>query len=145
MSRNKAAKWDKDPTPQKKPKFSGDPKVKGAPIVWRFSHADRDGPFRWPAIYESDCLREVVERLAAVEGLNEKQLGDAGSHSIDLIKLSQEAKDRLTEIKHDDLDSLFSLRVNGKLRIFCIHHQNIMRVLWFDPDHKVCPSEKKHT
>ena len=142
--KSKGPKVAKVPTPEKKPKF-GDPKVKGAPLSWRFSHCDRNGPFSWLSIYDQGHLQEVVERLAAVEGLSEQELGADGSHAIELHKLCKEAQDRLTELQHDDLDSLFSLRVSGKRRVFCIHHGNIMRVLWYDPEHQVYPSHKKHT
>lgn len=141
----KTPRYAQSPQPEKKPKFNDDAKVKGAPLSWRFSHHDKEGPFAWPKIYESGDLQQVVERLAAVEGLKEEDLGAAGSHPIELHKLCKDARDRLTHLSHDDLDTVFSLRVTGEKRVICIHHGNIMRVLWFDPDHQVCPSHKKHT
>jgi uncharacterized phage-associated protein len=29
--------------------------------------------------------------------------------------------------------------------VWCIRHLNVMRILWWDPDHLVCPSVMKHT
>jgi hypothetical protein len=133
-NREKQPKVAITPAPTKAPKFSTDPKINGAPMVWRFSHGDKDGPFSWDAIYQSDDLTDVIQRLSAVESLTEKNIQESGSHRIELSALSKAAQDRLVKIKHDDLDSLFSIRVTGKKRIFCIHHGNIMRVLWYDPN-----------
>jgi hypothetical protein len=143
-SEKKQPRYKVEPTVEKKPKFD-DSKVKGAPLSWRFSHGDKDGEFSWNNLYLSGDLQEVIERLAAVEGLSEQKLGEDGSHSIEIHKLSKPARERLEAMQHDDLDSVFSLRVSGQKRIFCIHHGNIMRVLWYDPKHEVCPSVKKHT
>jgi hypothetical protein len=133
------------PTVKKAAKFSNDPDVKGGPISWRFSHADKGGPFPWTCFEDAATMTEVMERLSNVEGLSETALRESGSHPIDVYKLSKDARTRLEQLEHDDLDSIFSLRVTGERRVICIHHGNIMRVLWYDPKHQVCPSIKKHT
>jgi len=45
----------------------------------------------------------------------------------------------------DSVDMLYSLRVNGKIRIICIRYGDSARLLWFDPEHKVAPAKLKHT
>jgi hypothetical protein len=60
-------------------------------------------------------------------------------------KLIKEAQDRLTEISLDDLDELTSLHLTGKGRVWGIIDQGVMNLLWWDPEHQVCPSHKKHT
>lgn len=143
--KNRQPKIANQPTPQKVAKFATDPKVRGGPIVWRFSHADMGGPFAWCAIPDDATFCAVVNRLANFETMTENEITQGGSHSIELHRLSKAARDRLQEISHDDLDSLYSLRIKGAERVFCIHHGGTMRVLWYDPDHQVCPSTKKHT
>lgn len=69
----------------------------------------------------------------------------SGSHFIEIASLSKEATNRLIELKLDDLDGLFSFRIQGKPRIFCRTDSGYMDVLWWDPEHRVCPSPKKHT
>ena len=73
--------------------------------------------------------------------------GEGGSklHEIKIELLSKEAQQRLSELKIDDIDSLFSLRLDGTLRIFGIRKQNYLQILWVDQNHEVCPSKKKHT
>ncbi|MCA2378613.1 hypothetical protein ATU3C_17805 [Agrobacterium genomosp. 3 str. RTP8] len=143
--KDKKPRVARQPEPQKKPKFHSDPSVKGAPIVWRFSHADKGGPFAWTALADPAEFFEVIGKLAEIETVSENDLMRAGSHPIPLHSLCKDAQDRLVELQHDDLDELFSIRLKGTMRVFCIHHANVMRILWYDPEHKVCPSQLKHT
>lgn len=142
---NKQPKIAKEFTVKKTAKFSSDPSVRGGPISWRFSHADKSGPFAWTCFDDAATTAEVLAHLISVEGLSENDLLKGGSHAIEIHKLCKEAQARLYDLQHDDLDTVFSLRVTGQRRVFCIHHGNIMRVLWYDPEHKVCPSNLKHT
>jgi hypothetical protein len=133
------------PTPTKKAKFASDPDVRGKPISWRFSSADKGGPFAWTALEDAAQYQIVLRKLAEIETLSETDLRQQGSHPIELHKLSSEAQQRLRDIQHDDVDSIFSIRVMGAVRVHCIHHLNVMRVLWYDPEHQVCPSVLKNT
>ena len=74
-------------------------------------------------------------------------LGKSGDkhHSIDVHRLSKTAQDRLREIRLDDIDDVISLRVTGQERIFGVRFGSVLRLLWWDPLHEVCPSQKKHT
>lgn len=91
-------------------------------------------------------LLEVMERLGNFEGMTWTEIEQStGSHPISKNLLIKSAQDRLIEIKQDDVDELFSLRVNGKARIWGIREEHVLRVLWWDPEHQVCPSEKKNT
>ena len=73
------------------------------------------------------------------------EIAGSDHHSIPVSKLSNEAQKRLEEIKQDDIDEIFSFHLQGKPRIICIRDLSIAKLLWFDPEHKVCPSQKKHT
>lgn len=114
-------------------------------MTWRFNAVDRAGPYSWAALDDPAKFKQIIEHLSRCETLSEQDLARGGSHSIELHKLSKEARDRLVELKLDDVDSLFSIRCSGKERVFCIHRQQYLRVLWYDPEHSVCPSPKKHT
>lgn len=65
------------------------------------------------------------------------------SHPIAVTGICKEARDRLTDIKRDDVDELMSFRLTGPNRVWCIQAGNIMRALWWDPEHKICPAKKK--
>jgi hypothetical protein len=71
--------------------------------------------------------------------------GPTGSHFVEFEDLCPEAQKRLTEIGKDEQARLFSVRIAGELRVWGVRDIAILRVLWWDPDHSVCPSQKKHT
>ena len=141
----KVPKTEYNPVVNKTPRFASDPSFDGKPMSWRFSSADKNGPFAWVNLDEPTAYKETLEKLVSFETMNETDLRNGGCHPIAISDLSREAQRRLEEIYCDDLDSLFSFRITGGCRIFAIFQGNIMRVLWYDPDHNVCPSTKKHT
>lgn len=144
MAKHKIPKHKQNPEPVKRPR-SKDPEIHGRPLAWRFSGCDRDGPFSWDTLSHGEPFREVIERLHEFEKMNWDGIIDTGSHPIEVYKCEKAARDRLVEIKQDDVDELMSFRIAAKKRVWCIQDQNIMRVLWWDPGHDVCPSPKKHT
>lgn len=64
------------------------------------------------------------------------------NHYIAVSSLAKQAQSRLKELQIDDIDSLFSLRLEGKLRIFGIREFNYLNILWVDSEHEVCPIQK---
>lgn len=71
--------------------------------------------------------------------------GPSGSHSVDFDQLCAQAQARLAEIGRGELESLFSVRITGEQRVWGIKDVAILRIIWWDPEHSVCPSQKKHT
>jgi hypothetical protein len=67
------------------------------------------------------------------------------NHSVAVSDLTKSARERLKDIHQDDVDSLFRLRLTGKQRVWGIRDGYVLRLLWWDPDHEICPSAKKHT
>jgi hypothetical protein len=132
------------PAAQKQPRIAA-PHVRGASVAWRFTLADRNGPFAWPNLSEPSEYKVAVEHLHQFEQMDAGAIERSGSHFIEIDALSKEAKNRLIEIKLDDLDGLFSFRIQGKPRIFCRTDNGYMDVLWWDPEHQVCPSAKRNT
>ncbi len=90
-------------------------------------------------------LIEVVKKLGQFESMTWFQIDAAGSHPIEVYKLIKVARDRLEELKLDDFDELYSLRLTGTQRLWGIRDRNVFRALWWDPEHEICPSPKKHT
>lgn len=110
---------------------------------WRFSTVDKNGPFAWPIGKDKEL--EIVGKLHNFDSMEWSEIVGSDHHSISVIKLSNEARDRLTAIQQDDIDEVFSFHLQGKPRIICIRDRNIAKLLWYDPEHKVCPSNKKNT
>jgi hypothetical protein len=66
--------------------------------------------------------------------------GKSKHHWVDVKDIIKPARSRLTELKMDDHDQIYSLRLTGTQRIWGIRQQSYFRLLWFDFDHKICPS-----
>jgi hypothetical protein len=144
--RKKQVKIHKEPDPKKEIKIaSPPPEYKGGILAWRFNAVDRGGPFAWSNLTCSDMHKSVIEKLADFETMDEGALQNKGCHEIETHILCKEAQQRLLYLELDDLTCLFSLRLGSKTRVFCIRRPTYMRVLWWDPEHKVCPSKKKNT
>lgn len=71
--------------------------------------------------------------------------GKSKNHPIGKGKIIKEAQERLKVLNQDDVDELYSLRLEGKIRIFGIREFNCLKILWIDTNHEICPPQKKHT
>ena len=142
-NRKKQVKYNQKFSIEKKPKIA---KALLADISKYCSYSifDKQGPFKSDRD-QKYLVQEIFDSKKSFEIMDNRS-GNQGSHSVEVAKLCKEARDRLSELKLDDINSLFSFRLTGKQRIWC---QKIsgepMRVLWWDPEHKVYPSQKKHT
>ena len=79
------------------------------------------------------------------ESMTLSELRQARNHPVAQGDLSHKARRRLQEIGLDDLEELWSFRVDARKRLWCIRERNIYALLWWDPLHQVCPSNKQHT
>ena len=69
--------------------------------------------------------------------------GKSSSHNIDVDDLNPKAKERLKILKFDDRDKIYSLRLEGTVRIFGFKELNYLDIIWIDLNHEVCPSKQK--
>lgn len=104
---------------------------------------DRDGPFPWPVGTAVEL--EILQKLRQFDTMRWQEIEGPDHHAIERHKLSKDAQDRLTKIKQDDVDEIFSFHFSGKPRIIGIRDRDVVKLLWWDPAHGVCPSTKKHT
>lgn len=142
--KNKRPKAPLAPVEEKKPRANAQ-NVRTMSPLWAFRIADLRGPWCWSRL-DGDTQLEVLRRLGSLETMTWADIVQGtGSHPISLGDLIKPAQERLIEIGQDDVDELFSLRVSGKCRIWGIRDNEVLRVLWCDPEHEVCPSLKKHT
>ncbi|MBX9298236.1 hypothetical protein K5M33_14105 [Chromobacterium vaccinii] len=110
---------------------------------WRFSTVDRTGPFAWPIGQEIEV--KILAKLHQFDSMKWPTIEGDDHHFIETKRLSKEAQDRLADLKQDDVDGVFSFHFSGKRRIIGIRSGDIVKLLWWDPEHKVCVSHKKHT
>jgi hypothetical protein len=118
-------------------------KIESKP-VWRFSTTDKGGPFPWPKGQEQELA--IVSKLHEFDSMDWSEIKGKQHHFLSYSCLSKEAKDRLKTLELDDeVENLFSFHLQGKPRIIAIYHLGQAKLLWYDPEHKVCPSKLKHT
>ena len=114
------------------------------PICWRFSIMDTGGPFPFAGL-KAKTWRRILEKMRQWDSMTWAELTGDDNHAIPIDRLSPEAQNRLIEIGQDDIDEIFSLRMTGRERLIGIRDRHVFRLLWWDPEHRVCPSQKKHT
>lgn len=59
--------------------------------------------------------------------------------------LCTEARRRLVDIAQDDADGLYELRLSGTERVWGHRIEDVCHLVWWDPDHTVCPSTLRNT
>ena len=127
------------------PVYLGFPNLEGRYLSWRFSSADISGPFSCGQFEHNDFV-QFWDRLRAFEKMNVSEFRKAKSfHGVPTTNISKKAKTRLEDIGLDDIDIIYSFRIMGLCRLWCMKHENILSVLWWDRNHEVYDVDKKHT
>jgi hypothetical protein len=107
--------------------------------VWRIGLMDMDGPWGWGTL-DAEQVRQILERLRCFETMKWREIENTPScGSMELNTMCADAKERLTEIRRDDIDSLFKLRVTKSARVWGVRSGSVFEVLWWDPEHSVYP------
>ena len=101
-------------------------------------------PYGWHEL-GADAMHEIRTKLVAFERLTWHEILGRNSHPVDVSSLCRDAQKRLSELNLDDVDELVSLRLMGTQRVWGILEGHVYTILWWDPDHEVCPSILKHT
>jgi hypothetical protein len=117
--------------------------------AWQFSLLDWEGEWGWQNL-TPETWQNILEKLKNFESMTwgEIESGDQNDSSHEVLLKdcpNTNVRKRLEELKLDDIDSLFSLRLSGKERIYGILEGSVLKLLWFDPEHTIWPVEKKHT
>jgi hypothetical protein len=91
-----------------------------------------------------DTMLRIRARLGDLETMTWDEILGRRDHEVDRSSIIPEAKRRLEELNQDDGD-LVSVHLTGQERIWGIFREGIFRILWWDPKHRICRSEKKGT
>lgn len=142
---------------QKKPKLGASPLVskvpRSEPVTvgqrkpsWVFNTMDTDHP-RWGwYLADTECLKKLQRRLSNFESMTWLEIERKDdSHSIPVSRIVGEAQRRLIELRQDDISDVYSLRISGRERLWGIRDEERLKILWWDPDHEICPAPLKYT
>lgn len=148
----KQAKYANSPVTGKKPSFGRDPnsclQLKPA---WQFNNRDIDHhKWGWGNLSADDFMEILNTSLCKFETMTwDEILKTSGGrkdgnnhHNVEIASCCSDAQKRLLELKMDDIDQLFSLRLDNKTRLWGIKDGGILRFLWFDKEHSVYPSSR---
>ena len=134
------------PSVQKKPYAVNQKSQDQEKVAWRFSAVDRDGKWKCSlSVLNVQTVKNILRKLHDFDSRKWSEIKGNKSHNIPVSKICSDAQKRLIHIKRDDIDTLFSIRISGRERIWGIRDQNVFSILWWDPKHEVYPSKKKHT
>ncbi len=143
--RKKVPPPKKEPGNEKKPRSRTPNPLPDGALKYRFTLFDN---YLWYAKdFRHPCFTTIADKLKSYEGttwtdLTTRQRGD---HTVDIGGLCAKAQKQLQKLKLDDHDQLWSLRLTGQIRLWGVRMEGVFYVLWWDPEHAVCPSKKKHT
>lgn len=113
-------------------------------IAWHLGGIDYEGPYCFSSIDQGQ-IKDVIDKLRSFESMKWSEILGSKNHAIATESLSKPARDRLTTLQLDDVGELVSLRFSGRERVFGVRQGAVLRLLWWDPNHEVCPSILKHT
>lgn len=115
--------------------------------VWQFCKNDKDHS-KWSIRTCCNFNEDVMDKLNDFEGLTWNEIintnGRDTNHYVYVNKFIKEAQSRLSELHIYD-DQMFSLRLSGKKRLYGILDDGIFRIVWYDAEHEIYISKKKHT
>jgi hypothetical protein len=109
--------------------------------AWRFMFVDMDDEeWGWMNVKNNEPV-EIFRKLQHYETRrwHEIRKDKKRDHSVEVKDLSPRARNRLRELKLDDYDKLFRLRLSAKMRIWGILDGYKFNIIWLDPHHTVCP------
>jgi hypothetical protein len=148
-----------NPAPTKQPTIASTPHVVKIPTFgavptayadehpsWRVARLQVAAPFGWSDVSAAKIL-EIRTKLASFESMTWNDilvLSKKQNHSVAVNDLSKAARDCLVEL-NIVVDDLVSLRLSGKERVWGYRSGAVLHVVWWDPDHEVCPSLLRHT
>lgn len=121
---------------------------KGRRPSWRISLLEMIDPYGWHIVDNKEQLESIMNRLRNLETMTWSEIlivGKKQNHHVSRTSICRLAQQRLVDLNQDDVDEVVSLRVTGEARIWGIRENEVLKLLWWDPEHQICPSEKKHT
>lgn len=146
----RAPKQKNEPRQGKTPRQAANPEssIRETP-VWSFVLYDHEKPW---AFSEADFFGKIMPHLKSRETQSWQEIltqagGKSAGHgsnnrTIPISKLSPAAQAELRTRRLDDRDALLSLRLTSIERIWGFREGRVLRILWFDPNHEICPANR---
>lgn len=123
-------------------------------MVWVFHRVVRTGKFSFTSDRSDFDSKEILDTVIEYNQLTWAEImrathgtrGKTNHHYIGdhLDDLSKAAKDDVRKfVEEQQLDKLFSFRLNGKTRIYGLRDGEKFEVMWYDPNHEFYPTKNR--
>ena len=97
--------------------------------------------FGWRKVKIIHFLRKIAQLLQSYEGLKWREVKHKPHcHPWGLDEIPKECYSRLEE-RQIDIEELFQIGLGNKPRIIGYKTRSIFYLMWYDPDHKFCPTK----
>jgi hypothetical protein len=115
-------------------------------LVFGLQLLDHEGSYAWTEI-SSEHTKLIAEACKGWESMRADDVFAAkGNKPVPFGNLCSAAQARLRNIELEEYDGQWwELRVSGQRRIWGVRQRHVFYIVWWDPEHQVCPSKKKHT
>ncbi len=147
MSEKKVPKY-LQPKEKKRPSQIENPEDKiKLPISWKFNRMvfDQNRKWNW-CIPSKDNIIFALKKLSDIESNTFFELIQSPKHhSYQISDLPEKSRNEFDKLRIYGHENIFSLRINGEPRVYCLYNKNEFSLLWLDLKHEVYPSHKKHT
>lgn len=143
--RNKRARRNRNPKSRKKPTSPSIVSTQDKKLVWKVARIDDNSQWGWNQITCPDFLRNIWEKMHNFETMTWGDILGRDHHEIPVSNIIRQAQKRLEELGHDDEEILVSFRITGRKRVWAIRSGAEAFLLWWDPNHEICPSHLRHT
>ncbi len=119
--------------------------------VWRFEKAEISGS-EWILDKINDC-DFIIMKLVNFERMTWREIcqqthdmGKSSNHFLSISSMTKDAQQLIEERQYQEYEgSFFPLRLDNKRRLIGILTDDIFYILWYDQNHEVAISNKKHT
>jgi len=138
-------KWAKEPSAERQPRIKESPEsADRQTVAWQFHRRDQEHPlWGWSKLGADGFLALLERYFCHLESMTwgEVQAATGGrregnnNHFVPVSKMPKEAQARLVELRLDDIDDLFSMRLENALRLYGIRDGRVLRLVWHDPHH----------
>ena len=118
-------------------------------LSWHVAKMDFSGQWGFGSLTEV-ALKRLYTEMASYETMTWDEILKAtggrshgnNNHPIPCASLEREAQKRLCELRLDDIDELFSLRLTSTIRLWGIREGFYFKILWYDCKHEVYKIKK---
>ena len=143
--RNKRARQSRNPRSRKHVASSPIVSTQNKRLVWKMSEIDDNSPWGWNHITCPDFLRNIWDKMRNFETMTWVEILGRDHHQIPVTNIIRQAQKRLEELGHDDAETLVFFHITGRQRIWAIRSGEEAFLLWWDPNHEICPSHLRNT